>query len=1087
MSTREKSEYEFIFHATDDAVFLVDVEQSNGDYTFTYRRSNDAHERQTGLSKETMRGESPRTLLGDELGADIAENYRRCAEQAETIEYEETLDLPVGTTHWRTKLTPVIEDGTVTKIVGTGRDITDQKRRERELEELSERLELAIDGANLGVWDWDLTTDGVEFNDNWATMLGYDPDEIGSHLDEWERRVHPADIDAVQTALDEHIAGKTEYYDTEHRMQTAEGEWKWIRDVGKIFERDDDGEPLRAVGIHIDIDDRKRTEQALREEREMFAQGPAVVFKWSTEPGWPIEYVSENVEDVLGYTTTELESGEVPFTEVVHNDDLDGVARTVEEHIESGTERFSHDPYRVLAADGSPRWMLGHTKVVREDGDVSHLLGYLVDITKRKQRQESLTDLQRETQQLMEAASRDEAGGIGVHAANVVLDAPMCGVFTPDDDGDRLSAVASVEEATDELDGPPTYRRDTDDDVAAQLVWEVFDSGETRVIDNIETIPELQAQTPAKSACLYALGDHGVFIISATEPEAFDETQKLYFELLAMALERTFDRLDREQQLRDRSRRLSALNDRSRQFSVAGSYDTVAETAINTVREVFDYDGAGVHLIDEYHLQAGETVSGTRLTTDETNGSHGDEVTDTALVPVATDHPDSWDLDEIPALGPDTIAWNVYQDGETYWTQDVHEDDRRHTAETPIRSEMIFPLGRFGVLLIGSTKPGEFDESDVSLCRVLAGNLRAGLQQVNQQRELERSRDLLARTEQLTDAGGWIFDARTETLRWTDGTRAIHDVGEEYDPTLQEAIAFYHPEDRDHIRNVFADCLNEGEPYDVRLRIETAEDELRWVRARGEPVTQEEQVIAVRGTIRDITEQREQRRQIEQQRDNLEFLNEMVRHDVRNNLAIIGAAAETLAEAVDKPDASYVETIQEQVAEATELTRSARDLAEVMLRQDMEQERINLSETIGYEVETIGATYNDATVSVTGEIPNVEVVANDMLQSVFRNLLKNAIQHNDQAEPTVTVSAERTDGHVDVRIADDGPGIAESLKDRMFDQGEKGLDSGGSGIGLYLVDKLVTEFDGEVWAEDNEPRGTVFTVRLPVAESVFGN
>jgi signal transduction histidine kinase len=106
-----------------------------------------------------------------------------------------------------------------------------------------------------------------------------------------------------------------------------------------------------------------------------------------------------------------------------------------------------------------------------------------------------------------------------------------------------------------------------------------------------------------------------------------------------------------------------------------------------------------------------------------------------------------------------------------------------------------------------------------------------------------------------------------------------------------------------------------------------------------------------------------------------------------------------------------------------------------------------------------------------------------MLPSVFRNLLNNAVQHNDGPSPTVSVGAERDGDVVRVRVTDDGPGVPDSQKETIFGKGEKGLDSPGSGIGLYLVYCLVEGYGGDVWVEDrpDDTSGAVFVVELPVA------
>jgi len=138
------------------------------------------------------------------------------------------------------------EDGAVVGAVGVFQDITERREREAELREVKERLDLAVEGANLGVWDWDMETDAVTFNKQWASMLGLSLAEIEPRLETWEDRVHPADMAAVEAALEAHISGDEALYDCEHRMQTKSGEWRWIRDVGKVVDRE------RVVGTDLE-------------------------------------------------------------------------------------------------------------------------------------------------------------------------------------------------------------------------------------------------------------------------------------------------------------------------------------------------------------------------------------------------------------------------------------------------------------------------------------------------------------------------------------------------------------------------------------------------------------------------------------------------------------------------------------------------------------------------------------------------------------------------------------------------------------------------------------------------------------------
>lgn len=130
-----------------------------------------------------------------------------------------------------------------------------------------ERLTLALESAELGLWDWHVTSGRVDFTDRWATMLGYDPDELDPSLATWEALLHPDDTDAVMKTLQEHLDGKTAIYETEHRLRAKDGSWRWIQDRGRVTERAADGSPIRAIGIHRDITQRRAWEAATREAK----------------------------------------------------------------------------------------------------------------------------------------------------------------------------------------------------------------------------------------------------------------------------------------------------------------------------------------------------------------------------------------------------------------------------------------------------------------------------------------------------------------------------------------------------------------------------------------------------------------------------------------------------------------------------------------------------------------------------------------------------------------------------------------------------------------------------------------------------
>lgn len=145
------------------------------------------------------------------------------------------------------------------------------------------------------------------------------------------------------------------------------------------------------------------------------------------------------------------------------------------------------------------------------------------------------------------------------------------------------------------------------------------------------------------------------------------------------------------------------------------------------------------------------------------------------------------------------------------------------------------------------------------------------------------------------------------------------------------------------------------------------------------------------------------------------------------------------------------------------------DGRETAARADPELEPTPLGPLLEEEIASARQTYPEADVALVDDVGAVAVAATPLLESVFRNLVVNAVQHNDAGTPCVRLRVTTTDDWVTVRVADDGPGVPDDRRRELFGRGETGLDSDGSGIGLYLVDRLVTQFGGRGHVEDRDP------------------
>ena len=164
------------------------------------------------------------------------------------------------------------EDGSPLRIVITHVDVSERKRIEEQLSESEERLKFAIEGSNDGVWDCQVDTGQTYRNSRWYTMLGYEPGELeGLSWSEETQMAHPEDRPRFEQVWTDHMEGRTPSYEMELRVRTKSGEWLWILSRGKIVSRDENNAPLRVVGTHVDISERKRMEAELEKARQRMA------------------------------------------------------------------------------------------------------------------------------------------------------------------------------------------------------------------------------------------------------------------------------------------------------------------------------------------------------------------------------------------------------------------------------------------------------------------------------------------------------------------------------------------------------------------------------------------------------------------------------------------------------------------------------------------------------------------------------------------------------------------------------------------------------------------------------------------------
>lgn len=218
---------------------------------------------------------------------------------------------------------------------------------------------------------------------------------------------------------------------------------------------------------------------------------------------------------------------------------------------------------------------------------------------------------------------------------------------------------------------------------------------------------------------------------------------------------------------------------------------------------------------------------------------------------------------------------------------------------------------------------------------------------------------------------------------------------------------------------------------------------------------------------------------LERKTDQLLLLNRITRHDIRNDMNVVMGWTEQLATHTDDTGDKIRQRVLDSSQHVVDLTKAVREFVETLQTAgNPDLQTVPLKDVLSGELTKRRATFDHAQFVVDGEIPRLNVSANGLLASVFRNVLNNAVQHNDSDTPRVEIAVSECAETVTITIADNGPGIPSDQRDAVLGRTEQGLDHPAAGLGLYLVDTLVTQYGGEVQIGDADLGGVRIEIEL---------
>ncbi|GEM_PF-1383281 len=269
-------------------------------------------------------------------------------------------------------------------------DITEGKEAQDALRQSEERLQLSLDAANEGLWDWNLPTGKAYFGPRYFTMLGYELGEMPATYETWVGLLHPQDREETIRRIEEHIQRGDCGYEEEFRLRTKDGGYRWILGRGKVIEHDSLGHPIRLVGVHMDITGRKEAEEAMRASEEkfrhLFENSPVGII--TADRDGRILEANQALLDVMGSPSAEVTKGidllkSPPLMEA-------GISESFKRCLIEGKITAEH-PYTSIW--GKHLHLRLHLTPIRgSDGSIAGVQGIVEDISEQKRAEEALSE-----------------------------------------------------------------------------------------------------------------------------------------------------------------------------------------------------------------------------------------------------------------------------------------------------------------------------------------------------------------------------------------------------------------------------------------------------------------------------------------------------------------------------------------------------------------------------------------------------------------------------------------------------------------------------------------------------------------------
>lgn len=266
---------------------------------------NRAAEALFGFTASQVAGKTHFDLFPEEQARFQEVVDRAVWENRESVRVESTIDSKIlGPRVLRRTETAVFDaQGKPLYLLCVLEDITESRRSEQAVRESQERLDLALDCTVLGMWDWDVAAGEYVVDHRWAAILGYARNAVQPRVASVQQLIHPDDLQAVRSRVEDHLHGRSEFYESEHRMRTQSGHWLWVQEQGRASLCDSGGRVLRITGTLRDVTQRKDMESELAKTQSQLLQADKLASIGQLAAG-----VAHEINNPMGFISSNLNS-----------------------------------------------------------------------------------------------------------------------------------------------------------------------------------------------------------------------------------------------------------------------------------------------------------------------------------------------------------------------------------------------------------------------------------------------------------------------------------------------------------------------------------------------------------------------------------------------------------------------------------------------------------------------------------------------------------------------------------------------------------------------------------------------------------